>query len=130
MDAASAIVALLQLTSSVIRYLIDVGEASESHREILNEVISVSGFLYVLEERAKWTDTWCTTLRALNVENGPLKQFKRSMERLASMLGPNRPRRAQRALAWPFQTREIQEILQTIERQKALFVLALQNDHL
>ncbi len=122
MDAAgisSVIVALLQLTSSVIRYLIDAGEASEGRREVLNEVISVSGFLYVLkdlEERAKWTDTWCTTLRALNVENGPLKQFKGSMDRLASMLGPNSSRRAQRALAWPFQKREIQEILQTIER--------------
>jgi hypothetical protein len=132
LSISSGIVALLQLTSTVIQYLIDAGDASEDRREVLNEVSCVSGFLFALKElseRAKWTGSWCTTIMALNVPNGPLEQFKRSIEHLASKLGTNGSRKTQRALAWPFQKGEIKEILHTIERQKALFVLALANDH-
>jgi hypothetical protein len=133
LSISSGIAALLQLTSTVIQYLIDAGDASEGRRELLNEVSSVSGFLFVLKElveQEKGTDSRCTTIRALNVPNGPLEQFKRSIERLASKLGTNGLRNARRVLTWPFQKGEIKEILHTIERQKALFVLALQNDHL
>lgn len=132
LSISSSIAALLQLTSTAIQYLIDVGDASEGRREVLNEVSCVSGYLFALKElseRAKWTGPWCTTIMALSVPNGPLQQFRRSIEQLVSKLGTNSSRKAQRALAWPFQKGEIKEILHKIERQKALFVLALANDH-
>ena len=60
-----------------------------------------------------------------------MEQFKRALEQLASRLEPSKgPKMVGKALAWPFQTEEIKEILSTIERQKSLFDLALQNDHM
>lgn len=35
-----------------------------------------------------------------------------------------------RILAWPFKKQEAKDLLDSIERQKSLFVLALQNDNL
>lgn len=127
------IISLLQLTSTVIQYVVEIGDASEDRRKLLSELSSVSGFLYVLKElseRCKWTDSWYTTIGALNVKDGPLEQFKRNIEHLASMLSTNRSMKAQRVITWPFKKGEIKEILQSIERQKSLFMLALQNDHL
>jgi hypothetical protein len=132
LSISSTITALLQLTSTVIQYLIDVGDAAESRREVLNEISCVSGLLFALRElseRPKGTGSWCTTIEALKLPNGPLEQFKRIIEHLWSKLGNNSSRKVQRALVWPFEKREIKEILHTIERQKSLFVLALENDH-
>ena len=35
-----------------------------------------------------------------------------------------------KTLAWPFQEREMKEILGSTERLKTLFLLSLQNDHM
>jgi hypothetical protein len=132
LSISSGIAALLQTTSIVIQYLFEVRGASEGRRELLNEVSCVSGFLFALKElsdRLKWTDSWCTTIIALGEPNGPVEQFKQSIDNLALRLGNEGSRTVQRALAWPFQKAEIKEILHKIERQKALFVLALANDH-
>jgi hypothetical protein len=132
LSISCSIAALLQLTSTVIQCLVDVGDASEGRREVLNEISCVSGFLFALKElsdRTEWTGSWRNTTKALGAPGGSLEQFKRSIEHLASKLGTNGSRKAQRALAWPFQKGEIKEILLKIERQKALFVLALANDN-
>lgn len=132
LSISSGIVALLQLTSTVIQYLSDVRGASEGRREVLDEVRCVSGLLLALKElsdRAKWTDSWYTTIEALKVPKGPLEQFRGSIEHLKSKIGSTTSTKIPKALVWPFQKAEIKEILQKIERQKALFVLALTNDH-
>ena len=70
-------------------------------------------------------------MKSLNVPTGPLEQFKIALEHLASKLAPvDGLRKVGKALAWPFQKTEIQDILNMIERQKSLFNLALQNDHM
>jgi hypothetical protein len=132
LSIAASITAILQFTSTVVQYLIDAGNASEDRRELLNEVSSASGFLFVLKElaeRVQWTDPCSTSIRALNVQNGPLEQFKGAMKRLESKLRADGLNKVGKTLAWPFQKKEIKDILHTIERQKTLFVLALQNDH-
>lgn len=63
--------------------------------------------------------------------NGPLEQFKAALETLAAKLAPaDGLKKLRKSLMWPFQEKEIKDILSTIERQKALFGLARQNDHL
>ena len=84
------IIALSQVTSTVIQCLIDIGEASGCRKKILNEVSSAAGFLFVLQDlanRSKETESWHATLGALNVPGGPLAQFKISMESLVSIIG-------------------------------------------
>jgi hypothetical protein len=130
------IIALSQVTSTVIQCLLDIGEASGCRKKILNEISSAAGFLFVLQDlanRSKETESWHATLGALNVPGGPLAQFKISMESLVSIIGNDSSsdlKRAQNALAWPFRRGQINEILQAIERQKLTFALALHNYHL
>jgi|ERR1700722_9294347 hypothetical protein len=131
---SASIIAVLQLSGTVIEYLNDVKGASEDRHRILNEVACISGLLYFLKDRAtqsQYGHSWSMTLASLNTPKGPLEQFKSALERLIFKLAPVEGwRKAGKALAWPFQKEEIKEILSAIERHKSLFNLALQNDHM
>lgn len=135
LSISASITALLQLTSTVIQYLSGVKGAPEDRQRILSELASVIGFLYTLEDqadKAKQGDQWSSTLQSLNVPKGPLDQLRRALERLSSKLAPSATglKKVSKAITWPFQKEEIREILGSIERQKALFNLARQNDHM
>ncbi|KAI9876330.1 MAG: hypothetical protein M1830_006749 [Pleopsidium flavum] len=134
LSISASIVALLTLTGTVVQYLNSAKGASEDRQNILLEISSVSGLLYQLRdlaERTEWEDSWSKTLKSLSVPKGPLEQFKKVLEILASKLKPVVGwKKAGKAVIWPFQKGEIKDILCTIERQKTLFGLALQQDHL
>ncbi len=134
LSVSASIAALLQLTGTVVQYLNSVMGASEDRQNILLQISSVSGLLYLLRDLAKRTegeDSWFKTLNSLSVPEGPLEQFKTVLETLASKLKPVVGwKKAGKAFTWPFQKGEIKDILCTIERQKSLFGLALQNDHM
>jgi hypothetical protein len=133
LSISASIIAVLQLTSTVVGYLNDVKDASEERLRIRDEITSASFLLYMLRDRAEQAslgEAWLSTVRSLSVPKGPLEQFKRALEQLAARLAPvNKLRKFGKALKWPFQREEIKDILSTIERQKSLFDLALQNDH-
>ena len=132
-DSAS-IVALLQLTSTVIKYLTNVRNGPKELQRLRLEVSSVLSILFMLQgqaDEAKQDDLFPSTLDSLNVPNGPFDQFHAALERLASKLAPAKGwRQIGVAFTWPFEKEEIREILNTIERQKVLFSLARQNDQI
>jgi hypothetical protein len=134
LSISASIIAVIQLSGTVIEYLNGVKAASEDRRRLLDEVASISGFLYILKDRAAQSqqgNSWSSTLKSLDGPKGPLAQFKIALERLTSKLAPVVGlRKAGKAITWPFQKEEIKELLATIERQKSLFSLALQNDHM
>ena len=134
LSISASITALLQLTATVIQYLNLVKGAPKDRQKLLSEVCNVSGMLYILEDQAsqaKQGDGWSSTFLSLNGPNGPIKQFKTALERLEEKLKPvERLGKVVKAVAWPFQKDEIIEILNFIERQKTLFILARQNDHM
>ena len=131
---SASIIAVLQLTSTVVQYINDVKDASEERLRIRDEISSTSFLLYMLKDRiqqARSGELWLSSVQSLDVPNGPLDQFRRALEQLASRLAPSKGlRKIRKALVWPFQREEIKEILSTIERQKLLFDLTLQNDHM
>lgn len=135
LSISASITALLQITSTVIQYLNSVKGASEDRRRLVSELASVSGILFILQDQAdgaKQGDQWSSTLQSLSVPEGPLAQFRGALERLSSKFAPpaTRLKKLGHAIVWPFQKEEIKEILGSIERQKALFNLARQNDHM
>lgn len=135
LSISASITALLGLTSTVIQYLNGVKGASEDRRRILSELASINGILFILQDQAdqaKHDDQWSSTLQSLSVPEGPLDQFRRALERLSSKLAPPATglKKLGKAIIWPFQKEEVKEILSSIERQKALFNLARQNDHM
>jgi hypothetical protein len=134
LSISASIIAVIQLSGTVIEYLNGVKAASEDRQRLLNEVASISGFLHILKDRAEQSqqgNSWSSTLKSLDGPKGPLAQFKIALERLTSKLAPVVGlRKAGKAITWPFQKEEIKELLATIERLKSLFSLALQNDHM
>ena len=134
LSIAASITTLLQLTGTIIQYLNSVKGAPEDRQRLLLELCNVSSILYILEDQASLAqqgDAWSSTLLSINGPNGPIKQFKTALERLEKKLRPvDGLRHIVKIIAWPFQKEEITEILDVIERQKTLFNLARQNDHM
>jgi len=81
--------------------------------------------------RVQTGDPWFTAIRALNVENGPLDQYKQALEQLRSRIDVgNGPQNIKRRLVWKFSKAEVAAILVRMERLKSLVSIALENDHL
>lgn len=134
LSISASIVALLQISATIVQYVYDSSGFNEDRKKILIEVTSVTGLLYCLKDltdREQGTESWTVTVKSLNVPGGPLEQLKTALECLARRLAPfHKAKTLQRMIAWPFQKKEIQEIFGVIERQKTLCALALQNDQL
>ena len=129
----ASVIAILQISASVVSVLNDVKNASRDSTRILVEISGVQGILSTLRDlvaSAESTETWLSTMRSLDGPNGPLTQFRVALEQLAADLKPLIGlKKAGRALIWPFKKKDVAQILGSIERQKTLFILALQNDH-
>jgi hypothetical protein len=136
LDVASAIIAILQLTQEVTQYLLEVKDANAERQRILNEITSGVGFLYILKNKAESSSSQndpalFNTLRTLNTTNGPLDQFKFALTRIAKKVRPETgAKKVYKAFAWPFEKGEVNDLVKAIERQKSLFGIALQNDHM
>ena len=130
---SASITTLVQLAGTVIRYLSDVRDSPKELQKIRIVVSSVLGILFLLQEQshqARQGDSLISTLRSLDVPNRPLEQFRIALECIASKLAPVKSwKKLGKALKWPIEKEEIQTTLNTIKRQKALFSLALQHDH-
>ncbi|KAI9762012.1 MAG: hypothetical protein M4579_000648 [Chaenotheca gracillima] len=122
LSISASVSALLALSSTVIKYIADVRGASASSKKILVEISLTRG---ILESIQSSSDD--ATLILLYE---PVHQYELTLNYLRDELAP-RPHRhkgAIQALEWPFKKDKIQEILTALERQKSLFILALQND--
>jgi hypothetical protein len=134
LSISASIIAVLQLTSTAVQYITDAKDASEERLRIRDEISSTSYLLYMLKDRvlqASLGEPWLLTVQSLDVPKGPLEQFKKALGQLAAKLTPSkRLKKVGEALTWPLQREDIEEILSMIERQRSLFDLALQNDHM
>ena len=87
LSAAASIIAMLQLTGAVIGYLNDVKNAPKECQQCTIET----------------SDPWFTAFRALNIENGPLDQFKQALEQLLSRVEiQDGVQEVKRQLLWKF----------------------------
>lgn len=131
LSISASIIAVLQMTGTVIQYLNDVKGASDDVRSILIEISNTSGLLYSLRDPVAVDESWLTTVKSLAAPSGPLEQFKSALEDLIVKLSPAVGlKNLGKKIIWPFQKGEVKEILGKIERQKMLFSLALQNDNM
>ena len=135
LSVTASIVALLKSSAKVIGYLNDVKNGSEDRGKVLSEIASVNCMLYSLQETAhedKHSHAWSSTFQSLNVPEGPLDQIRTALESLSRKLAPPSTslNKVRKATTWPFQKREVKELLERIERAKALLNLARQNDHM
>ena len=132
-DAAS-IIAVLQLTAEVIKYLKDVKDAPKECQQCMTEASNLHNLLINLLyhlNQGKSGDPWYTAVRALHVENGPLDQYTQALRQLQSRLEiRDGVQKVKMRLLWKFSKEEVESILTRMERLKSLVSIALQMDHL
>jgi hypothetical protein len=131
---AANVVAILQLTSVVIGYLNDVKNAPKDCQQCTIEASNLQSLLVNLRyrlEQGQTGDPWFTAVRALDVENGPLEQYKEALEQLLSRVEiQDGVQKIKKRLFWRFRKDEVASIIGRMERLKSLISLALDNDHL
>ena len=125
---------IIWLSTTVVQHLKNGIGGSQERLRLRDEIRSTACLLEMLKDRAENEQTrsiWLISIRSLKTSNGPLEQFKGALELLVAKLAPtNRLKQLAQSLKWPFDRAEVADILKTLERQKLLFSLAMQNDHL
>jgi hypothetical protein len=141
LSVAASIIAVLQLTGAVIGYLNDVKDAPNECQQCAIEASNLQSLLinllYQLNQ-GQTGDRWYTAVRALDVENGPLDQYKQALEQLRSKVeiqdGIQKVKdgiqKVKRRLLWKFSKEEVTSILARMERLKTHVSFALQMDQL
>jgi hypothetical protein len=130
----ASIIAILQLTSTVVGYLHDVKDAPKDRARCATEASNLFNLLnnlkYRLEE-ANVTQPWYAAVRALAVKDGPLYQYKSALEQLRPNVSLDSGiRKVGNALLWNFKKQEVNAVLSRMERLKTLIQIALEMDHL
>ncbi len=131
---AAAIIQLMDATMMAIKYLNDVKDAPKDRSKIARDATSLMVLLTDLRYRVEETDStdpWFTGVRLLGVDGGPLDQFKEALDDLARRLKPKTGiKKLGKMLIWTLDKKNIDDILDSIERLKTLVTLSLGKDHL
>lgn len=131
----ASIIAIIQLSSTVLEYLNDVKNASKDRVKCAVETANLYSLLVSLRFRLEGSshEPWYNAVRALEVQNGPLDQFKQVLEQLqlqTRMTGRGRLKNIGNKLMWKFSKEEVNSMLARTERLKTLVQVALDMDHL
>jgi hypothetical protein len=129
LSMTASVVAVVQVSAIILKSLGDLKDTPHDLRRLRTEIDSLQGVLLpVLERLTRPEEEKLTTVQLLSAQ-GPLEEFRMLLEHLKKKLAPVAGlNKARRAVTWQFQKGEIRNILGTIERQKSLFVLALQTE--
>jgi hypothetical protein len=134
LSVAASIIAVLQLNSQVITYLNDVKDAPKECGKCLVEISNSNTLLLKLNlllNESSSNKSWYDQVQALVVKDGPLEQYKLSLQHLLAKVSPaNKMRRLANTLIWTFVKEDVADILARMERLKSLVSIALEMDHL
>jgi len=138
LSVTASIIAVLQLSSTVLRYLLDVKGASEERKVLIREISFTRGILSALNEIVDDVrvsdETWSATIRSLVDPDGPLRVLMTTFQQLETKLKGSASeagiKTAANSLRWPFKQSEVEKILRILQRQKSTLPLALENDHI
>jgi hypothetical protein len=131
LGALSAIGALIDYSEKVIRFLVDVKDATADRQKIVLELQNNVHFLRILKETPEKDLERLPNIGSLLVGNGPLDAYKKIIEDLVPKLTTAKglsdfPKK------FKFATRQdgIKDTLASLERYKSTFMLCLSRDQL
>ncbi|KAM0327631.1 hypothetical protein ACHAQA_005924 [Verticillium albo-atrum] len=136
---AASILALLKLASSATQYLKDVKGGAVERTRLRDELRSMTCVLQMLQDRvddAEDDDDGDVehvlkprAIASLAGSDGLLAQFRSTLEEIVAKLAPKAGRGTMTlTMKWPFEKKEVTELLGRMERLKTQFTLVLQND--
>lgn len=108
----AAVVQLIDVTSKVVSYFNSVKDAPKERATLVREATSLLALFADLRcrvDETTSTDPWIAGLQSLGGEEGPLMEFKNSMEDIADKLAPtNKVTNLRKALRWTLDKKEIE----------------------
>jgi hypothetical protein len=135
---AATIITVIQISQQVFslckEYFLAVKDAREDIQRLSDEVTALHDILKNVEDLATSPSVaTLSTLMLLRRPDGPVEQCLRELKRLEVKLDPGHgqdrmKRLGLRALKWPLSGKDVDKTLSVMERQKALFNLALTAD--
>ena len=138
LGTAASILAVIKVASTVAKYITSAAGATKARKKLRDEVRACQYVLQELLDESSDVDageSWRETLNALDSPGSPLSRISVALHTIEAKLQPNRSRGENvksslglSRLTWPFSEKDIQQILVTVEREKSLLMLALEND--
>jgi hypothetical protein len=126
METAASVIAVLQLSEKVIKYIRDVSGATEERKRLREQVRACSNILLMLRDGIEDSDegkSWAETVELLA---SSLARLHQALELAATKLQSKD--NTKEKLKWPFKEKEVQKLMEAIEGEKTLLSLALQNN--
>ena len=129
LSITASLIAVLQLSTVVVKYLRDVSESGGLKNTLLLEISATKGILETLEDHAANAQETDPVLENVELLQEPLKNHTALLKKLESiLLASSKLKKLGKALKWPFEKSDILETLAALERSKTLFGLALHAD--
>lgn len=132
LGATASVIAVLQLSSEVVTYINSAVSATNERRRLREEVRACGYVLHQLKDEADDSEVgkaWSETIKALEAPGAPLARLWIALRTVRAKLQPKEgPKRVLDNLKWPFSEKEVEKIIETIEREKSLLGLALNNE--
>jgi hypothetical protein len=126
METAASIIAVLQISDKVIKYIRDVSGATEERKRLREQVRACSNILLALRDEVEDYEEGEAWTKTMELIGGPLSRLQRALELAAVQLQGKSTTREK--LKWPFQEKETMKLVEAIENEKSLLALALQNN--
>jgi hypothetical protein len=138
LGSVASVLTIVETIAYVAKYIRSCKHAPQESQLLVRELSYVRGLLTTLketiDEQERSNDTWYSTATLLTDGNGLLPQFQQLLDVLDVRIGgPSREKgfkKASQTLKWPFKESETLRVLNTVERYKGLFELALNNNHI
>ncbi|KAI1735944.1 hypothetical protein F4680DRAFT_276207 [Xylaria scruposa] len=132
LSTTTSIIAILQLSSDVVKYIIGATGATKARRSLREEILSCELVLLQLQDHADDPDegtVWSDKIKTLQGPGLPLDRFGIALRVLKAQLEPkNGWKKALTALKWPFDEKEVEKLISAIHRERSLLHLALTNN--
>ncbi|KIW30853.1 uncharacterized protein PV07_02546 [Cladophialophora immunda] len=132
LSASASVIAVLQLSGEVVKYVNEAIGATTERKRLRDEVRACEDVLQQLKDEAaesREDEDWRKRIKALEGPDGPLTRLSATFKILKVELQPKQGlRRISTALKWPLTREKVDKLVQAIEREKSLLTFALTND--
>jgi hypothetical protein len=142
LGAVASVLTVLKLAGAATKYIKDVKQGSSDRLRLRDELRSTTCLLEMLKDRIEDSEDAArsdaesdaltlkpSSIASLAGDDSPLALFQRTLEEIISKLAPqDRLRRLTQPFKWPFDNKDIAELVSTLRRLKTHFTLIMQND--
>ncbi|KAF1828738.1 hypothetical protein BDW02DRAFT_206603 [Decorospora gaudefroyi] len=121
----ASVIAVLQLSGKVVDYVGKVRDASEDRKRLRDEIRACKRILQEIKDDSddfEEGDAWADTLKTLERLDGPLPRLQSTLAQVETRLRKESTLKS--SLRWPFQERDVRKMIEAIEREKSLLLLA------